>query len=1111
MNETAPLPDPAAGPTSVPDQPASEAALRSWLARYIHKRRSFLVQLGIATGLLITSCAVITAGAADAAFGLPAWCRWMLLVLCSALLLLFPALGARAARRVRRREALDEIESMIPEHGQLMRTALEEVSSTAPDEHPFRKLLRGGLLLDAGRILTGFRPERKIPWTKLRLRQGGALAALAACAALAYGWQDFRTALERLLHPSARVTFTTLQFVDPPEVLVAGREAAIRVKSGGRRSAAPLLTVIRGGIADEPLTMSEGKDGIFSAPLGKPETTLTLSASAGDGATGDLTIPVLFPPKTIELRALLTFPEYTGLPPGSQTSADIQAVEGTIAAVSVTTDRPVENPRLSFSDNSAAPPVTQKGNVLTFQAPLRRGALTWALEAEDSRGLKLEATGGNWSGLEDMPPRIEWILPKEDVRVTPVAEVTLRAKASDDFGLADTGVVLLTGGREKVLRTQDHSGAVTVSAVIEALAQLENEGLDIEDNVKVFAFARDRYPSSPGMERRGVTDLRNIDIRQFKIWTRVLSGGGQGTGTGGKGEDLIAALEGLIKAQRVVVNAVFRLREESSGASEKSKTLAETESGLSAKVTALRRDFETAGAPRDDLALLEKTALHLTGAVKSLTAGDMPLSWTHTDGALTGLLELRRKIMLLLPGKGAGDASPPHQEDAPRLPSLTELAREAGRLADEEDTLAKAAAETRENPAECAKLHSRQTAALADAGELFETLAGHPEATPLVHQRMEEAEKLMSAAGRALRENQPADAPAPLIAAAASLRHVATHLLGLEESSAAATLKLAAQMAQKAASTVRQNADKADAADKIPNQESGKKEKQKADDQSVSTDKGKTGDSKNTGSDSAMDAARDTATINDWLARLAGGESIGAAGARLDALRKETDAEGLSQRLAELANGADNSDPAEQSGLAGRLEKLAQELTAEHDRMVGGLLEKLAQAQAEARDLRAKTSGAGGDGENKNGPAAADGTPFANAKAAAPAAEGGGKSKTETKPGTVVYPRAFVERLREINDEELTALANALQRPVPPPPVPGQAPGDPLAKIEVRLETLLQEVIRRQVQAGKSERVPPAYEGLVENYFRRLSEDTGAEPVNLPDNPEPSLPPSAAP
>ncbi|HEX2751120.1 MAG TPA: hypothetical protein VHM91_24135, partial [Verrucomicrobiales bacterium] len=1223
--------------------PAAGRPLLRWLGRYVRKRRVYLTGMGLAAGLAVTALLCLTSSTMDVMLTLPRWLRWTVLILTAAFLVMLAARGIQRAANVRRRNAMDEIEALLPARGQLMRTALEEASAPA-SPNPARAMLTAGLLGQAGEIAQRFHPEKSLPWKKYRRQWLYAASAAGVLAVLFFSWRDFGTAVRRFVQPGANITFTQVAFEQAPKEIVAGTECTVQVRLSGRNARAPMLDIRRGDVPDEPLVMKRdaSKPGVYVASIGKPGAAVTLRARAGDGSTEDLVIPVIYPPKLREISAVLTYPAYTGLKPAKQKSPDIEAVEGTEVTVSITTDRALGKGVVEFSNGTTAS-LTFNGPVTTFSAPLQRGKLTWKLEASDERGLKPPGAGGKWIGMDDKPPKVEWITPKNDTEATPLSEVTLRAKAKDDFGLLETGIVLIAGGKQKVLMTDDFKGSdgVPVTAVADALAAIEDVNVNIRDNVKVFAFARDRYPAAPGKERRGVSDLRNIDIRQFKVW-RAMMNGGAPPPMPPKAAKALKKLEQLIKEQRGVVNTVFRFKEENLKEPKDCQETAAKENGLSADTNDVKVALQESEMPPppDDLLLLDTASQQMKEAATALEPADLEPAWTNSDGALSSLLELRKEFMKIMSKEGKPCDCESKPDDF-KLPSLTELAKEAERLANEEAEVSKGVPLAKSSTADGDKLAGRQAAAQSDGGELFDKIVTHPEVTGLAQSRMEEAEKSMSAATHELRDRNAEGALPPLDNARDSLSHLAKHLRGLDTRQAANTLQMAAEMAKKSAEGLKGEGEgkgKSEEGKKGDEGEGKKGEDGKGElagkDKKGEGKEGKDGkesdvaDSKNAGKggegkqsqegkgngdkpgslagnqpgegkgkgegkgngkddmannkpgegsgkgdkpgegkgSSEAEAARDAATINDWLKNLAKSESLGRSGERLGALQKDARTEDLAKRLAALAAqaGANVSsgpagDPKERKELAEQMEKLSAELAAEHNRMVQGTLEKMAAAQAAAKAMKEGRNGKPGDkpgngkgagnkpsegkgkgqgdkpgeGEGKGqGDKPGQGEGKGQGKGDKPGegegkgqgnkpGQGGGDSAngssqngggtnigkvrpqtgqgwgllenngfSSAKPGSLKYMEDFADMLKDFKDTELTELSDEFIRELLAKGYNRDIDPKTLGQIEARLETLIQEVIQRQLLAGKSDRVPPDFEARVETYFRRLSEDT---------------------
>lgn len=1097
MNSVPPPLPPMALPPPLPSARPQPASLGRWIAHYIVKRRQFLV--GMSVSLAITAAIMLGLAAAlvDVFYTLPPWLRATALTGSIGLVLWIGISGLRRALALGRRQALDEIETIIPAQGQMIRTALE-TADAPPARDPVRTLLRDGLAAQAYHVTRRFEPARHLPWPQLRRRAIAAAGLVVITLTLVAAWPDLRTAVRRFLQPAAGITFTRVDLLHPPQEIVAGNECRLTVQVRGRPAPPPTLAVRQGDRIEPPVPMKPDPaiPGRFHLSLGKPGTSVAVRAFAGDGMTEEFSIAVVYPPKVTEITADLIYPEYTKLQPATQQSPDIEAVEGTRVTVTVATDRPLRSGQVEFSDGTTAP-LTLQGETTTFAATLNRGALTWRLAASDDRGLSPPAAGGKWIGREDKPPKIEWVTPKGDMEATPLAEVTLRAKAKDDFGLVETGLVIQAGGKERVLFAQDHPGTdgFPTSAVVEALAELERENLTIRDNVKAYAFARDRFPAPAGRERRGVSDLLNIDIRQFKVW-RAIGGGGGGGGEMPNAQQALLKLEQAIKQQRAIVNTVFRFKEEAIREATAARATAATQRGLATSADELKSALEASEAPppADDLLLLDTAVAQMLGAADALDALEIPIAYANADGALTSLLELRREFMKLM-SRGGQPGSPDPQPDNFRLPTMTELAQEAERLAKEEADIAQALPPAKESSVDIDKLAARQAVARSDAGELFDKIVTHPEITDLAQSRMGQAEKSMAEAGRELNARQPDSPLAPLHAAQSSLSHLAQHLRGLDASQAAATLRQASDLAQQSAEALK------------PSEESGK-----GDDGAASEGSKESSAGSSPSGGSGSQPGENTATINDWLKHLARNESLGRTAERIGSLQRDSGIEEIAKSLAsrpetESADpAADHAPTAADQAMAAQLESLAQSLAAEHQRLVQGTLEKLTAAQAATQAQRAAQSpgrdsgNASGNPPGQSNQTNGDGDqPSAANRGPASSAAGPGRgpgqlqSFSTAPPGSPRFTQDLADLLKELGDPQLSELADALIRDLLPGSYNRNVDADTLGTIETRLDALIQEVIQRQLLAGKSDRVPPEFESRVENYFRRLSEDTGEE------------------
>jgi hypothetical protein len=100
------------------------------------------------------------------------------------------------------------------------------------------------------------------------------------------------------------------------------------------------------------------------------------------------------------------------------------------------------------------------------------------------------------------------------MEVHTLAEILLRARARDDFGISRVGIVFqVNNEEERTLVVHDVKEPFQRAALAEQVILLEQFLLTEKDCVAYYAFAEDNRPGTP---QRTTTELRFIDIRPFK-------------------------------------------------------------------------------------------------------------------------------------------------------------------------------------------------------------------------------------------------------------------------------------------------------------------------------------------------------------------------------------------------------------------------------------------------------------------------------------------------------------------------------------------------------------------------------------------------------------------
>ena len=462
-----------------------------------------------------------------------------------------------------------EIEQRFPQLGQRVRTVIEfsgrahgEVTAEGVAPALVAALEDDTHLqaqpLDLGAVV----PRRK-------LLAAGALAVLPVALLLTlacWDWQ-WRLAIGRALLGDR--PYTELS-VAPGDMLVEeGQDAAISVELTGRlfpyRQGKQVILYWRPAeaagtgpaksawsrleLAPEDARPRGQNALVYAAALKELRQPIQYRAVAGRLQGQTYRIDVRYPIALKDFKATLTPPTYTGVDPSTVEGGDLDVIEGTRVRFEIELDRPCTEAALVLceppylSEEGQPQPAPQR---IALQAGgFSKSRLETELEFREDKSYWLVARAADGTQLaenryqvrvrKDRPPEIHFEDPEEALEVHPLAEVLMRVRAGDDFGLSRAGVVFqVNHGQEHTLLLKDFPAATDGPPLVDGHGRPEialikrvllEETLPLEDHnlsptqaITYYAFAEDNYPQGP---RRMETDLRYIDIRQFKRLYKV--------------------------------------------------------------------------------------------------------------------------------------------------------------------------------------------------------------------------------------------------------------------------------------------------------------------------------------------------------------------------------------------------------------------------------------------------------------------------------------------------------------------------------------------------------------------------------------------------------------
>ncbi len=237
-------------------------------------------------------------------------------------------------------------------------------------------------------------------------------------------------------------------------------------------------------------------------------------------------------PSVKQIRVTYHYPAWTGLPSEvEERGGDLRAVIGTEAELDVTTDRPLPGSQilLDTSQQNQGQQIQLSGgqnNVYHGTVKMDRDGVYHIAGIEQGQPVRvsedffIEARKAN-------PPQISLVRPGHDYHATPIEEVTVAAKVTDEYGLHDVTLhYSVNGGPETAVDLLQKKGVKQADG--SATISLEKFKLVPGDLVSVYATAKDGNSEAH-------TDMTFIQADPFEreFSQSQTSGGGGGGGGGG--------------------------------------------------------------------------------------------------------------------------------------------------------------------------------------------------------------------------------------------------------------------------------------------------------------------------------------------------------------------------------------------------------------------------------------------------------------------------------------------------------------------------------------------------------------------------------------------------
>jgi hypothetical protein len=248
-------------------------------------------------------------------------------------------------------------------------------------------------------------------------------------------------------------------------------------------------------------------------------------------------------PAVKQMKVTYHYPKWTGMPEVTEEhGGDLRAIEGTNAALTVQMDRPLRNGQLTLDDGKQITLSGGEGNLYKGSILMQKDGAYHVAALDQGQPVRLSEDYFIATDKAN-PPQIAIDRPISDYRASPIEEVTIGVKASDDFGLNKMSLhYSVNGGPEKTIDLLQKPGAKSADGT--ATLSLEDFKLIPGDLVSLYATAKDGHAEAR-------TDMSFIQADPFErefSQSQQMGGGGGGGGGGGSQTDISKREKELIAA-----------------------------------------------------------------------------------------------------------------------------------------------------------------------------------------------------------------------------------------------------------------------------------------------------------------------------------------------------------------------------------------------------------------------------------------------------------------------------------------------------------------------------------------------------------------------------------
>ncbi len=486
-------------------------------------------------------------------------------------------------RRLTRRRAIGTAEAAFPQFQQRLTTFAER-----DGQDPFIELLAGDTL----EVARFAEPKQMVTDRRLWISLGtgvGAFAILVWMIAAGPGFLGYGASLLWTGPHRGKPALYDLR-VTPGDAVVRRHadQMVSALPTGLRSPSVKLYARFQSSSKWEEIAMQPKAAGSFAGGYeflfaGLPEN-VEYYVTAGAMTSKHFNIRVTDLPAVKQIRVTYHYPAWTGMPSEvEERGGDLRAVTGTEAELEVSTDRPLQGGQIQLDNGQQIQLTGGQNNVYRGTVKMDQDGVYHVAGVEEGQPVRvsedffIEARKAN-------PPQISLVRPgRGDYHASPIEEVTVAAKATDDYGL--NGVALhysVNGGPETTVDLLQQKGEKQADG--STTLSLEDFKLVPGDLVSVYATAKDANAEAH-------TDMMFIQADPFE---REFSQSQQSGGGGGGGQGDQSAQ--ISQREKEIISATFKQQRDKNStqqqATDIAKLLSQSQSTLRDQAVSLSGRLE---------------------------------------------------------------------------------------------------------------------------------------------------------------------------------------------------------------------------------------------------------------------------------------------------------------------------------------------------------------------------------------------------------------------------------------------------------------------------------------------------------------------------------------